>query len=185
MSKNQAGSAISSQMLYNLQCNKDKPAGPVIVAIDLQTPANIGAVYRLADATAAKKIIFVTDNDSDFRNNKVVKSTSRNTSSTIDTELWSHHQFHNNHHRLPELIAIELTTKATNVFTTDLPSNCSFVIGSERHGIPDTVLNDCKSAVNIPMLGTNGSMNVSHALALCLYEWHRQHTFTDTQQEKN
>jgi len=179
MSKNQAGSAISSQMLYDQQCKKDKPTGPFIIAIDLQTPANIGAVYRLADATAAKKIIFVTDNDCDFRNNKVVKATSRNTSLTIDTELWSHDKFHNNHHQLPELIAIELTTKATNIFKTRLPFKCSFIIGSERHGIPDTVLDYCKAAVKIPMFGTNGSMNVSHALALCLYEWHRQHTLTD------
>jgi len=178
MNKNQAGSAISSQALYDQQCSKDKPTGPFIIAINLQTPANIGAVYRLADATAAKKIIFVSDNDSDLRNNKVVKATSRNTSLIIDTEIWSHDEFHLNHQQLPDLIAIELTTKATNIFTTCLPFDCSFVIGSERHGIPDTILDNCKAAVKIPMFGINGSMNVSHALALCLYEWHRQHTLT-------
>ena len=180
MNNNPAGTAISSQMLYDLQRNKDKLTGPVIVAIDLHTPANIGAVYRLADATAAKKVIFVTNDDTDFRSNKIVKATSRNTSLTINTEFWSYEEFHNNHQLLPELIAIELTTKATNVFTTELPFNCSFVIGSERHGVPDIILSHCQSAVNIPMFGTNGSMNVSHALALCLYEWHRQHTLTDT-----
>ena len=176
MTETKAGSAIDSQTLYNLQQKKSKPDAPTIIAIDLQTPANIGAIFRLADATAVNKIIFVSDNKTNFKNNKIVKRTSRNTCLTIDTEYWNHEKFQSDFCTLPELFAIELTTTATDVFSTALTSPCSFVIGSERYGIPDSILDKCSSAIKVPMFGDNGSMNVSHALVICLYEWHRQHT---------
>ncbi|MDH5423417.1 MAG: TrmH family RNA methyltransferase [Gammaproteobacteria bacterium] len=173
---NTAGSALHSPSLYQHQQSTSRPDAPLIIAVNLRTPANIGAIYRLADATAVTKIIFVQDNEADYKNHNIVKRTSRNTCFNIETEYWSHQQFQDGANKLPALIAIELTTNATNVFTTALKTSCSFVIGSERFGIPDSILNKCVSAVKIPMFGDNGSMNVSHALAICLYEWHRQHT---------
>lgn len=175
MTEHKAGSAIDSQTLYNQQQYKDTPCAPIIIAVDLQTPANVGSIYRLADATAVKKIIFIQDNHTLFKNNKVVKRTSRNTCLTIETEYWTHQQFHSLYQQLPPLIALELTTTAKDVFATALLNPCGIVIGSERHGVPDSILKKCHSAVKIPMYGDNGSMNVSHALAICLYEWHRQH----------
>lgn len=184
MTENKAGSPVDSQTLYKQQQEKNKPNAPIIVAIDLQTPANVGAIYRLADATAVEKIIFIQDEKTTFQHNKIVKRTSRNTCLKIATEYWSHEKFHSSFQQLPTLIALELTTTANNIFATKLPTPCGFVIGSERHGIPESILNKCHSAVKIPMYGDNGSMNVSHALAICLYEWHRQHTSIDSQQGK-
>ena len=184
MTENKAGLPVDSHTLYKQQQEKNKPDAPIIIAIDLQTPANIGSIYRLADATAVDKIIFIQDEDNSFKNNKIVKRTSRDTYLTIATEYWSHERFHADYQQLPTLTALELTTTASNIFDTKLPTPCSFVIGSERHGIPENILNKCHSAVKIPMYGQNGSMNVSHALAICLYEWHRQHTSIDSQQGK-
>lgn len=176
MTENTAGSAIDSQTLFKQQQQLSTTNAPIIVAIDLQTPANVGSVYRIADAMACKKIIFVQQSINDYKKNKTVKRTSRNTQSTVLSEYWTHEEFHSQYKNLSELIAIELTTTAENLFTSKLVKNCSFVIGSERYGIPDSILEKCHSAVKIPMFGHNGSMNVSHALAICLYEWHRQHT---------
>jgi tRNA G18 (ribose-2'-O)-methylase SpoU len=182
MIENKAGSPVASQTLYQQQQEKNKPNAPIIIAINLQTPANVGAIYRLADATAVEKIIFIQDEKTTFQHNKIVKRTSRNTCLKIATEYWSHEEFHSNYQQLPTLIALELTTTASNIFDTKLPTPCGFIIGSERHGIPESILNKCHAAVKVPMYGDNGSMNVSHALAICLYEWHRQHT--DSQQGK-
>lgn len=184
MTEYKAGLPVDSHTLYKQQQEKNKPNAPIIIAIDLQTPANIGAIYRLADATAVEKIIFIQYEDNSFQNNKIIKRISRNTCLTIATEYWSHEKFHSNYQQLPTLTALELTTTASNIFDTKLPVPCSFVIGSERHGISESILNKCHSAVKIPMYGKNGSMNVSHALAICLYEWHRQHTPIDFQQGK-
>ncbi|HEY9052502.1 MAG TPA: TrmH family RNA methyltransferase, partial [Gammaproteobacteria bacterium] len=77
---------------------------------------------------------------------------------------------------LQPMIALELTTRAENLLETDLPEQCSLVIGSERHGISAEILDKCQRAVFIPMYGINGSMNVTHSLAIALYEWRKQHT---------
>ena len=72
------------------------------------------------------------------------------------------------------MIAIEITSKSTSILNTQLAEQCVLVIGNEKHGIAEDVLNMCSNAVHIPMFGGNGSMNVSHALAIVLYEWRRQ-----------
>jgi len=176
MINNKAGSTINSQELFEQQQQTVTPRAPIIIATDLQTPANIGSIYRIADAMAVKKIIFVQKELNDFSKNKTIIRTSRNTSSIIKTEYWTHEKFDTDYQSLPELIALELTTNATDLLKAKLPKPCSFIIGSERYGIPDNILQKCSSAVKIPMYGNNGSMNVSHALAICLYEWHGQHT---------
>lgn len=176
MTNHPAGIRTDSQTLFKQQQKIQKTCAPIIIAIDPLTPANVGSIYRLADATASSKIIFVQKEFNSFENNKAVKRVSRNTQSSIDTEYWSHERFDIEHMTLPALIAIEITSLSKNIFDSHLPENCGFVIGSERNGIPDKILQKCTAAVHIPMYGNNGSMNVSHALSICLYEWHRQHT---------
>jgi len=176
MTSDNAGNRTDSQTLFDQQQKIKKICAPFIIAIDPQTPANVGSIYRLADATSSEKIIFVQKTFNSFENNKTVKRVSRDTQSSIDTEYWSYEKFNTDYLSLPELIAIEITSLSKNIFDSSLPESCSFVVGSERNGIPDNILQKCTAAVHIPMYGNNGSMNVSHALSICLYEWHRQHT---------
>ena len=176
MTERNAGIALDSETLYQQQQHIIKPSGCTIIAVDLQTPSNIGSIYRLADASAATKIIFIDKTGRSFSNNKTVARTSRNTCKNVVTEYWDHEKFHADYQSLPTLIALELTSQAESLFSATLPKACSLLVGSERYGISDAILNKCHSAVKIPMFGNNGSMNVSHALAICLYEWHRQHT---------
>lgn len=178
MTEKKAGTKIASQLLFEQQKHKITPTVPVIIADNPKTPANIGSIFRLADATGSERIIFLQDKINTFDQDKTIRRISRNTTNNIDTNYWTYEQYFEQYTSLPCLIAIELTTTASNVLTSKLPSDCSFVIGSERHGLSDTVLDTCDSAIKIPMFGQNGSMNVSHALAICLYEWHRQHSFT-------
>jgi len=179
MSSSPAGEKIHSQELYLHQKTITPVFGPTIIADNLRTPANIASVFRLADAVAAKQILFLRDDNGESDcapdHNKTIQKLSRHTT-TIKSCYYSRDEFLSDYQSLSPLIAIELTDKASNVFATRLPASCSFVIGSERHGVSEKILKHCDSAVCIPMFGNNGSMNVSHALALCLYEWHRQHT---------
>ncbi len=183
MTSSLAGEKIHSQELYLRQKTVQPVTGPSIIADNLRTPANIASVFRLADAVAAQQIFFLRDDDGEGsgspEHNKTIEKLSRHTTA-IKTCYYSRDEFIAVHESLSPLIAIELTDKASNVFASRLPANCSFVIGSERHGISDKILKHCDSAVCVPMFGSNGSMNVSHALAICLYEWHRQHTPTLT-----
>jgi tRNA G18 (ribose-2'-O)-methylase SpoU len=90
-------------------------------------------------------------------------------------DVYSAERFLDERETFQPLIALELTSTSRAIFTTELPADCTFVIGSERHGIPAALLSACDSAIHIPMYGTNGSMNVTHALGVALFEWRRQH----------
>ena len=174
-----AGEQLDDRTLYERQkqwltCEDYDPA-PTIVADGLQIPENIGSVLRLADASGSKNVIFINDSDDQCLNR--VRRTARNCDALIPWEFTTPESFLKQHLScLPTLIAIELTNRSTNVFETSLPTECTFAIGNERHGVTPKILEHCQQAVQIPMYGVNGSMNVTHALAIVLFEWRRQHS---------
>lgn len=169
------GIQIDGQALYEQQksrrTNRKYPSAPTIVATNLQVPDNIGSVLRLADAAGSNGVIFTGATDIDF---KRVHKTARNCEALVEWDVCTIEQFVNKINTLQPLIAIEITTKSTNIFETILPDVCTFVIGNERYGIPEILLSKCSQAIHIPMYGTNGSMNVTHALSIALFEWRRQ-----------
>jgi len=74
-----------------------------------------------------------------------------------------------------EIVAVETSEKASNLFTTKLPEKCVLLLGNERYGIAQYFLNKIEKTVYIPLLGKTLSLNVSHAAALAAFEWGRQH----------
>lgn len=173
-----AGKLIDSQALYERQqfkrrTNKTRSA-PIIIATGLRAPDNIAAVLRLADAADSSRVIFVTEEKDQIEFDHKIRRLSRNTDTEIRIEQYPISEFLNICENLPELIAIEITTKSSDIFKTELTDECCLVIGSENHGVNEQVLAKCNRAVHIPMYGNNGSMNVTHALAISLFEWRRQ-----------
>ena len=171
------GRQLDSQQLYEQQKQKNAEglikSAPAIVLAGLTKSENIGAVYRLADAAGCKTIYNVGDNDRRLNQN-IIKKVSRSTAYSIETISLSLQELKKRILNGPPLIAIEITSKSTSILNTPLPEQCVLVIGNEKHGVAEDVLNMCSSAVHVPMFGINGSMNVSHALAIVLYEWRRQ-----------
>lgn len=171
------GKQLDSQVLYERQKQLRESGmilpGPTIVAAGLTTPENMGMVLRLADAAGVARVFFV---NSETPNLARIRKTARNTDTFIDWQVIDSESFLRLvlTRELPSLVAVELTTRSTNLFDTPLPDECTLVIGSEQHGIPAPLLNVCQQAVHIPMFGVNGSINVTHALAIALFEWRRQ-----------
>ena len=62
------------------------------------------------------------------------------------------------------------------IYDTDLTGPCAFIMGSEGKGISDSVLALCDVMARIPMRGDIGSLNVSVAASLMLFEAVRQRT---------
>lgn len=63
---------------------------------------------------------------------------------------------------------------ANNYYGTDMIGPVALVMGSEEDGVSDGILKVCDELVKIPMLGQVGSLNVSVATAVVLYEVLRQ-----------
>ncbi|MCW9012545.1 MAG: TrmH family RNA methyltransferase [Gammaproteobacteria bacterium] len=173
-----AGEQLDSQQLYQNQKQKlaqpDFIAGPRIIAAGLRSAENIGSIFRLADAAGCPVIVFINESDDDLVLNQKISKVARNTDKIIETVQMTPADFIASPHLYHPLIAIELTTNSSSVYEIDLPQQLSFMVGNERHGITSDLLGICDRAVHIPMFGTNGSMNVSHALGICLFEWRRQ-----------
>jgi len=171
-----AGEQLEGQELYErqkaLRATPPFPPGPTIVAAGLQVPENIGAVLRLADAVGTQQVIFVNEATPDLTR---IQRTSRSTETLVRWERYTPAEFLERASSFQPLIALELTTASASIFEVKLPAACAFVIGSEKHGIPAPLLHQCQQSVHIPMFGVNGSMNVTHALAVALFEWRRQH----------
>jgi tRNA G18 (ribose-2'-O)-methylase SpoU len=166
------GHQLSSDELHARQQQQSVGfPGPVVVAAGLTDPINIGSLFRLADAVACREIVFV---DTTIHKPGKVKAVSRNTQAYVQHRFLSSDEFLAGLADFPRLIALEITTKSSEVYTTELPQEMALVVGSERHGIPVPLLERCERAVHLPMLGINSSMNVTLAAGLALYEWHRR-----------
>lgn len=71
--------------------------------------------------------------------------------------------------------SVGCTEKASeSVFETVLTGPMAIVLGSEEDGIAPEVLQECDALAKIPMHGKIGSLNVSVAAGICLYELLRQ-----------
>ena len=168
-----AGKQRESKALYIRQTSvKDYTDKIRIIAIDIKTPENLASIFRLADAAGCKHVILVGDNAS--IETKKFSRISRSAEKFLSIEKITRKAFIKDNEKYQPLIALEITTSSENLFETALPEQCSFVIGNERNGIDEEILTLCENAIHLPMFGSMGSMNVSHALAIALYEWRRQ-----------
>jgi len=149
-----------------------KKAKPIIVADRIKTPENMGMILRIAGNIGCGKVLFI-DSGQPVRTKKI-KKTAQTSFNKIDWEICQLDELNDllpkNYHR----IAIETTANATNLFEMQFPVGCAFFVGNEAHGLSEELLSCCESSVYIPMTGSTVSMNVSHALAVVLFEWVRQ-----------
>lgn len=170
----------SSQALYEAQKNKSLDGSPVqgpdIILDGLRTPENIGSALRLADAAGSQRIVILGDKDFDISSSKKLSRIARKTENKLDISCINRKEFVKKITSFRPLIAIEISSHSKSLFEFQFPESCSFILGNERHGISRELMSLCDTSVHIPMYGINGSMNVSHALAICLFEWRRQIT---------
>jgi tRNA G18 (ribose-2'-O)-methylase SpoU len=148
---------------------------PVIAAWQIMNPENIGNLIRLADNIGAKEL-FILGEDFQIRISSV-KKTAGLSFENISLKFIHPNDFFSQVGSEYKLVAIETSQKSTNIFTTKLPEKVVFILGNERNGLPEEILSKCIFQVHIPMTGKCKSMNVSHALAVALFEWQRQRLF--------
>ena len=145
---------------------------PVVIADDIRNPDNAVALIRLADNIGAEHIYFLADAGSVHlpKMQRVAASSYGNLKWTFDNDKSVLGKIAAN----CTLVALETTTHATNLFTTQLPDNPAFIVGNERVGISKEVLDQATMSVYIPVPGMTRSLNVTHAAAVIFFEWLRQ-----------
>lgn len=146
---------------------------PVYVILDnVLDTYNVGAIFRLADAVAAKKVILCGQTETPP--NTRIKKASINTTEWVDWEYFQSASEAINKLRseVPgiEIIAIEQSERSIPYDKVEYTSPIALIVGNETTGVSEEVLDKCDKIVELPMWGVNISLNVMVSLGIVLYE---------------
>lgn len=133
---------------------------------------NIGSIFRLADAVAAKKIYLCGDTTTPP--NHRIKKASINTTEWVEWEYAESAKAVVTDLRSTiddiQIVAIEQTPNSVPYDKFDYKLPIALVVGHESDGVSKEVLDLCDAIVEIPMFGVNISLNVMVSLGIVLYE---------------
>lgn len=133
---------------------------------------NVGAVFRLADAVAAKKIYLCGYTETPP--NPRIKKASINTWQLTEWEHFQETRDAINDLRLKikdiKIIAVEQTEGSIDYTKANYSYPIALIIGNETHGVSKEVLELCDQTVELPMFGINVSLNTMVSLAIVLYK---------------
>lgn len=133
---------------------------------------NIGSVFRLADAVAAKKIFLCGATATPP--NPRIKKASINTTEVVEWEYCETAQgavskLKNQNSKI-KIIAVEQSKKSIPYDRFDYHLPIALIVGNETTGVSQEVLDLCDAIVELPMFGVNISLNVMVSLGIVLYE---------------
>jgi tRNA G18 (ribose-2'-O)-methylase SpoU len=159
------------QLSHN-EINFPSKKNPIILICDgVQSPANIGSLFRICDAFGVQEIIFF--NTQLDINSTRLKRTARETHKKVPFRIEEScipllEQLKKNN---SIIISLEITDNSTPL--NKLPAlknkNIVLIIGNERTGVSKKLLELSTYITHINMYGENSSMNVSQATAIALY----------------
>lgn len=133
---------------------------------------NIGSIFRLADAVAAKKIYLC--GDTEIPPNHRIKKASINTTEWVKWQYFADAKtaISNIKSQIPniKIIAIEQSKKSIPYDQFDYKLPVCLIVGNETTGVSKEVLDMADAIVELPMFGVNISLNVMVSLGIVLYE---------------
>lgn len=147
---------------------------PVVVILDgVSDVRNLGAIARTLECAGGRGIIVPAKGGAAI-NGEAIKASAGallriDTCKVPNLRLAAYH-LKQNGFRL--IAATEKTDRS--IYDTDLRGPIAIIMGSEGKGISDAMLGLCDEKAAIPMAGQTGSLNVSVATAVVLYEAVRQ-----------
>jgi len=145
----------------------------LLVLDGVQDPHNLGACLRVADAVGAHAVIAPKDRAVGLTQTAVkVASGAAETVPYITVT--------NLARSLREMKERGIWVVGTDaqapqdLYSARWPTACAWVLGAEGEGLRRLTRETCDQLVNIPMLGSVASLNVSVATGICLYEARRR-----------
>ena len=145
-----------------------------IIADNLRSAFNVGSIFRTGECIGAEHIYLCG-----YTAGPEKQKTKKSAMGTEELIPWSWQakaisvikSLQENN--IP-CIALETASPSTSSFDYKFPKSCALVIGNERYGLDQEVLQTCNHTVHIPVFGQKNSLNVGVALAVAAYEYKRQ-----------
>ncbi len=133
---------------------------------------NIGSIFRLADAVAAKKLYLCGGTETPP--NSRIKKASINTTEWVDWEYAesAREAISNIKSQISniQIVAIEQTDRSVPFDKFEYKLPICLVVGNETSGVSEEVLKLADAVVELPMFGVNISLNVMVSLGIVLYK---------------
>jgi len=146
---------------------------PLIFLLDdVADPANVGAIFRIADALGVERLLLCGNTVSPP--NRRLTRTARSTDKIVaydrcnDLKMAIFSLREQGYH----FVALELTAQSIDLKTVDYAAmgKICLILGAEQAGVRPELLEIADQTVHIPMLGQNSSMNVATASAIAVHE---------------
>lgn len=141
-----------------------------VVADNIRSLYNVGAIFRTADGVLAEKIYLCGMTAIPPR--KEIEKTSLGAQETVpweyrDTALKAIKELKE---KGVKIIALELADNAQHFTEMDFKFPIAIVIGHEINGVSEDVMSECDGAISIPMLGRANSLNVATSFGIAVYQ---------------
>jgi len=166
---------LSHAQINKLFISKNQPLTICLLADNIELPRNIGSLFRVADAFGVEKIYLnnpsdlISDKATDLKIRKAARSTHKKIDfSHTESAIKLIGQLKQSGY---SIISLEITTTSQDIrqFSKSAGDKICLVIGSEKNGISQPLLNASEQTLHIAMYGKNSSMNVvtaTRAIAL-------------------
>jgi 23S rRNA (guanosine2251-2'-O)-methyltransferase len=147
---------------------------PLILVLDgVQDPHNLGACLRTADAAGVALVILPKDRSAPLT--PVARRAASGAAEVLPILLVTNLARVLQHLKERGVwLAGTMDQADSDLYGTDLTGPLALVVGSEGQGMRRLTAELCDYRLRIPMAGTVGSLNVSVATAVCLFEILRQ-----------
>lgn len=156
----------------NCNIGKIKYNGFYIAAENVQTPGNLGAVARTAEALGLDGII--VSGGCDVYNPKALRAAmgSLLRISVFDTDNLAHFLEDCKRNGMKTYAAVP-DASALPVTSMDKSHGVVCVVGNEGNGLSKEIINACSDKITIPMLGRAESLNAAAAACIVMWEMMR------------
>jgi tRNA G18 (ribose-2'-O)-methylase SpoU len=147
----------------------------ILVLDNIRSVANVGSIFRTADGMGVLKIILVgttpTPIDRFGRKRRDFSKVSLGTENSVQ---WKHvkvieQAIYELKESKFEIVALEQIANAENIRDFKPRKNFALIVGNEVSGISREVLDMADKIVEISMMGTKESLNVSVATGVALH----------------
>ncbi|MBP5634720.1 TrmH family RNA methyltransferase [Candidatus Saccharibacteria bacterium] len=151
-----------------------------VILYNIRSTYNVGAILRTCDCLGVNEVIFTgytpfIDKGLPHEQSKLEKQIHKTALGAERTLKWRRAEINEAIAELKgqgyKIVALEQGSNSLNLADSPrLEGSIALILGEEVHGIPEELLKKCDQLLEIPMLGTKESFNVSVATGIALWE---------------
>ena len=153
----------------------------IVIAHNIRSTHNVGSIFRTCEGFGVSRVLLtgytpypLLKNDSRLPHvSEKLTAQIHKTALGAETMVPFEYQEHPDLGALArdgyEIVALEQSPTSINLRDYHAPQKLALLLGEEVHGIPNELLKQCPTILEIPMVGTKESFNVSVATGIALY----------------